>query len=228
MTDRRIGDKLIEHDLCEARLFADPDFDGETLLLALAISRALRDGCFALRRVRLETGPEDESAEAAPQRTSDALRRAQQTLRLGPDAGHRDPNWRLRRLIERDIPRYEIHPPECGHCDAPMVKRSGVCGQRTRNSVAVRSRDDGRLTWHFYCARHRDWGTELYRSRPDVADCPTPPCNAGGLLMRHFPDWDWETLYRWAYGRGWKEWKPPADAFPNVAGMWGGIFEASE
>lgn len=220
----RIGDPLIEHDQCEARLFADPARSHEQLLLALAISRALREGYAAMENLSLVATTDSADTEADARQAQDALRRAEELLGIGPDPKHRGSHWRLRHLIDTDRPRYEPPPPpQFGPCEAPMVRRKGICGRQTSMHVRVRNRDDGTVTWRFCCTRHTLWGSELRQASPAASDCPAPLCNVGGFLLRHFPNWDWLTLYDWAHDG---EWTPPADVFPSVSRLWGGIFEA--
>lgn len=140
--------------------------------------------------------------------------RANRVLGFNPRGGPR-----LASLINDDRPRYE---PDRKHsawgdrtCSAPMIRRTGLCGQGA---------GDHDHSWHidpetgwrtpaWYCRRHRD----SYGRGLDVAlqatDFPEPIPNLGGLLpsyIVHKGGTDgWIRLYTWASDWHNSLWKPP-------------------
>lgn len=144
---------------------------------------------------------------------------------------------KLKELVRRDSPRYEIpdqHIIRGGSCEAkrmrPYIPRGPilraddlrrntdrVCGATARICVLERDLITGQHIHHWYCARHRD---EAERVREQLAPgndaAPEPVPNRGGLMPAYF-DCPWLDIYRWACGA---TWQPPvyglsADEWPD-------------
>lgn len=138
-----------------------------------------------------------------------------------------DPNWWIRRVIEKDIPRYDCPPPPDDGCLAPMIQREGPCGKR----AIVRGQDrdplTGEATPYAFCSRHRnhrdDWQIQQNLKQWVENGRPSPPPNAGGILRRYL-DADWDHLYRWAtpYITPLEGAKPPTLPKPNLRLITGG------
>lgn len=109
--------------------------------------------------------------------------------------------------IEQDCPRYEP-PPLAAECEALMIRRDGMCGQRASSHVAVTNPADG--TWRHvgYCRRHEadaDAVRDAERRRRKAGGIPGPVPNAGGLLPCYLR-WNWPYAYRQARS----DWEAPA------------------
>jgi hypothetical protein len=120
---------------------------------------------------------------------------------------HMDGWRRFWRTIGQDCPRYES-PPLPAECEAPMIRRDGMCGQRAAYHEAVTNPVDG--TWRHvgYCRRHEanaDAVRDAERRRRKAGGIPDPPPNAGGLLPCYIR-WNWPEAYRQARS----DWEPPA------------------
>lgn len=115
---------------------------------------------------------------------------------------------RIWQVIADDAPRYE--PPELAkqwnrQCEAPMIRREGLCGKHA--SSAIRITDPGDGTWRMaaHCSRHEDWGHHMHlreRALQQAGGIPEPMPNTGGLLPCHFTG-DWARNYETARP-GWK------------------------
>jgi len=131
-------------------------------------------------------------------------------------------DWRFWRLIEQDVPRYE--PPGDllygRQCEAPMIRKPGLCGKRGCTWFRVTDPSDG--TWRIasYCTRHEALAAQVHAAQIRQAKAggvPEPFPNAGGLLPSYF-GWDWPKSYAIAK----PGWKPPAagiraDDWPALA-----------
>lgn len=129
-------------------------------------------------------------------------------------------NFQFWEMIRSDLPRYEPESgSDTGRCEAPMLRREGVCGKSGNQSFTVTNPNDG--TWRLvsYCTRHRDVANKVYaaeRVRQEKG-VPEPLPNRGGLLPCYI-NWDWEANYRLARS----SWEPPkvgirADDWPVMA-----------
>jgi hypothetical protein len=131
-------------------------------------------------------------------------------------------NFQFWELIRSDLPRYE--PPrssESGLCEAPMIRREGLCGQNGTRSFHVTNPHDG--TWRLvsFCTRHGDVASKVAaaeRDRKAKGGLPDPLPNRGGLLPCYIR-WNWPAHYEEA---AIGDWKPPkvgicADDWPVMA-----------
>ena len=119
--------------------------------------------------------------------------------------------YSFRDAISEDAPRYE--PPHNGApwhrpCEAPMIRREGLCGQRGTWTQHVTDPATGRWRLAAWCSRHQEfyrkaWAAEQVRLK--VGTTPRPAPNTGGLLALHVPGKDWPNLYAWARSG----WEPP-------------------
>lgn len=139
--------------------------------------------------------------------------------------------YAVEKIIREDIRRYDAQkdPLNTKHfwsipCGAPMIRRSGTCGQHSTDRQLLVDHDTGRRQWHGACSRreHKQWLDKLWQQnrryqRPDAADQlkpPDPAANAGGVLARHLPEIDWPALYllvdpRWTPPPEETPWRPP-------------------
>lgn len=156
-----------------------------------------------------------------------------------PNRYGRGPLDTLLTVLRADIRRYSIeHDPDSrlkGYwdipCGAPMIKRSGPCGQHATDREEVADHDTGRRRYIGACSRpeHKKWLREVIkRNQADGNEAPVPAANAGGVLARHLPEIDWYVLYRyldskWGPPPEESPWRPPTlslhlgDAEPTVA-----------
>ena len=198
MSDADTG-RLHAYDAQVRRMAADPDMRGDVLAVGLAMAWLYR-----------EEGPVDitMSRIAAAAKLDGPGRRGPAKITPGRNL------YLLQEAVACDAPRYEMDIPRVSQCEAPMVRKKGLCG-RHPTVVAFSSRDwaDGTRIHHAFCRRHYDAGMELGRSlrerderlRAGRGDPPRPAANTGGVLARHFPGVDWEPVYSWAR----TGWVPP-------------------
>jgi hypothetical protein len=118
--------------------------------------------------------------------------------------------YRFWEAIRADLPRYE---PEGWHyqggeCEAPMIRRGGLCGKRATTAFQVTDPKDG--TWRMagFCNRHEEYSRQVdatERARQASGTLPVPLPNAGGLLPCYVG-------FRWPdlYAKVDPHWKPPA------------------
>ena len=152
-----------------------------------------------------------------PKRGEDNWRfwgRATEILGADGHAGRRQ-RPRLAVLLDADAPQYEPdwQAPEWrdDSCQAPMIRRAGLCGQPSSTHAA---RVDPATGWEvpvWYCSRHREFGRQV-QAAYKTAHKPEPIPNRGGLLpsyLRHRAgDGGWVKLYGWASKWCHSGWKP--------------------
>lgn len=143
-------------------------------------------------------------------------------------SNHRSPNYWIRQVIQKDIPRYDPpRPDDHQGCLAPMIQREGNCGKRAIVSGIDRDPLTGVGVPYAFCSRHRnhrdDWKIQQNIKQWVENGKPSPPPNAGGVLRRYF-DSDWDALYKWAapYITALKGEKPPTLPKPNLTLIHGG------
>jgi hypothetical protein len=197
MADRDLKRILSVHDLI-ARIYADDrfpppgHFDGDLRMFAITVTWA----------VGVERAPKGER-----------FKRVCEVMHLD--------NSRFWELIRADLPRYEPERgSDTGLCEAPMIRREGVCGKHGMQGFHVTNPHDG--TWRLvsYCSRHRDVANKVWaaeKARKDRGDLPEPLPNRGGLLPCYIR-WNWEKNYKLAQS----SWTPPkvgicADDWPVMA-----------
>lgn len=122
-------------------------------------------------------------------------------------------------LLADDLPRYEVDrsTPEWldQTCSAPMIRRSGVCGQQARDNSYTADPVTGWRTPVWFCRRHEDFGRAADRA---LEQAPEPVPNRGGLLPGYFRlkggMASWEQNYRWAAHQAdpfrYEAWQPPS------------------
>ncbi|MCA9843231.1 MAG: hypothetical protein KC491_01140 [Dehalococcoidia bacterium] len=159
---------------------ADPDLTGDAELFAFCLLAHLTE-----KRL---TGRNNNWIEAVGEMMS-------------PDADHGA--WSCRRVIAKDIPRYE----------PPILKTRGCIALKSRGPNAGkpcgkggstwldRDPSTGEARWLSYCPRHMPAGA--HQSRQDrhrhweLNGKPMPPANTGGVLARYFST-NWAKMYAWA------------------------------
>lgn len=179
------AERLRLYDEQVRRMIADPDMPGDILAVGMALAWLYR-----------ERGPETLT-------TADITK-----------AAHLPGRHELERRISEDAPRWQIDYPRASRCEAPMIRRPGLCGKHPTSLIYTSQNwEDGTRTYHAFCTRHRQHGEQLHRDlmardkqlREERGNPPEPMPNRGGLLARHFPRVDWDIIYKWAR----PHWKPP-------------------
>lgn len=130
-------------------------------------------------------------------------------------------------LVADDLPRYDIdRRTPAWHdqtCAAPMIRRSGLCGQEARDHSYSVDPETGWRTPIWYCRRHEAFGRQVDRG---LVASPEPIPNRGGILPTYFrladgPD-GWVKNYRWAAHQAdpfrTTVWEPPSHGI--VAADW--------
>jgi hypothetical protein len=127
----------------------------------------------------------------------------------------------LRRLMERDIRRYD-HTADSSAgshwsviCGAPMIRRQGPCGTSATDRRLLVDHDTGRQQYIGACSRkeHKQWMETTYdrnRRGEERATPPRPAANTGGVLARHLPEVNWDAIYLYYDPR----WTPPPEESP--------------
>ncbi len=184
----------------------DPDLDGDAKLFAILVVTLIHQ-----RRV---AGRKD-------------LKRRSMFQQIAQLSNKRDPNFWIRRVIEKDIPRYEPPPAVDKGCLAPMIQREGPCGKTAIISGWDRDPYTGVATRYAFCSRHRNHADD-WRIKQNIKQWidngqPSPPPNSGGVLRRYFAA-DWDALYKWAapYLAPLEGEKPPTLPKPNLRLITGG------
>lgn len=124
----------------------------------------------------------------------------------------------VKRIFEMDARTYRPPQPNWdGKCEAPMIRRDGLCGQHATGHGYLTDWDTGEQELIWSCARHHAWRQDLIKrnqaAKPQRAALPA--ANHGGVLAKHFPEIDWPKIWTWAAGSRWIEhpeqepWKPP-------------------
>lgn len=140
--------------------------------------------------------------------------------------GESKKDYRVKRVIREDIPRYEASGAACSGCVAPMIRREGLCGKNTYTSWIDRDPLTGDARWVGYCTRHYGHDKDMeHRRRLEEWRAngePSPPPNRGGVLARHISA-DWPHLYEWAAPHmtpleGGKEATQPRPVFELIRG----------
>ncbi|MFI7890849.1 hypothetical protein ACIFUY_06250 [Streptomyces sp. CACIS-1.16CA] len=122
---------------------------------------------------------------------------------------------RLADLLYADRPRYDFPPLSYDQpCAAPMIRRTGLCGQPANDNDYETNPETGWKTPVYFCRRHEPWGRQLREQRQREPG-PEPIPNAGGLTPSYFANSDraaWARLYQEA--AVWKRdrsWAPPKE-----------------
>lgn len=118
-------------------------------------------------------------------------------------------DYRFWETIRADLPRYE--PDDKfgdGTCEAPMIRREGLCGKRGGTAFRVTNPSDGRWRIASFCTRHEEQARQVHQTemrRQNAGTLPEPLPNAGGLLPCYI-------RFRWPdlYAKADPGWKPPA------------------
>lgn len=175
-----------------AGMLTDPDCGGELFSLGVAL----------LDYAVLKTDTDETFAHYAD--------------RAWGKSGH----WQIRDVLRKDIRRYDaIRDAELSTpgrtCGAPMIRRTGPCGNSATIRRMLTDVDTGRRQWLAACARHREWFDAraiANRAAVDSADkAVIPAANAGGVLARHIPEIDWPALWVWFDPK----WTPPPESEPE-------------
>lgn len=133
-----------------------------------------------------------------------------------PPGRYRDA--RARSAVREDIRRYQPPNQNWIACAAPMVRRDGACGRHSTQTALLTNPETGERDWFGACNRqdHQTWWRKAIRENKaylDANPAPTPAANTGGVLARHFPEVDWEGLWKALDPR----WTPPPEREPLPA-----------
>lgn len=130
-------------------------------------------------------------------------------------------DYRIHGVLRSDIRRYDaIKDTEerdvARRCGAPMIRRQGPCGQSASRRAMLTDTLTGRKQWIAGCTRHEDWFNARVRENraevDEIAEAVRPPANAGGVLARHIPEIDWESV--WVKLD--PSWTPPPEQEPEA------------
>lgn len=131
-------------------------------------------------------------------------------------------NTRVRSVLRGDIRRYDAIKDADGtdparRCGAPMIRRQGPCAQSASLRSLLTDPYTGRRQWIAGCRRHEDWfKAQVRANRAAVEEMSTaerPPANAGGVLARHIPEIDWDSVW----SKLDPTWTPPPEVEPVEA-----------
>lgn len=148
------------------------------------------------------------------------------TALLGTKGTGRYERARIAHLVWGDRPRYErdrsVARWRYGPCEAPMVRREGLCGQSgVDNTYTV----DPETGWHtpvWFCRRHEQWAAHIEAARKS-APFVEPIPNAGGMLPAYLTHADgddgWAKLYDEAGDYLQETWRRP-EKYPFSADDW--------
>jgi hypothetical protein len=188
-------------------MWSDPELTGDLLAIGLYWAQALH------------------LSDGGPPATLSSLSTAQAVY------GHvNDQTWQaMRGTLLKDARRYDpFTDPRnqlfwSGACQAPMIRRNGLCGKpgnRTHGTV-VRDLETGERIYPPRCPRHIQWAEQTARTNkaawdalagPDGPGQPIPPANTGGVLRRHLPELDWPAYWTALDPR----WVEPPERVPFV------------
>lgn len=134
---------------------------------------------------------------------------------------------RIAEIVYADAPRYEMDWRGLEGCQAPMIRREGVCGGSAYGTSFTVDPATGWRTKVPHCRRHQEWGRKLDAAWRDGV-WPDPIPNHGGLMPSYFRlksgDEGWARVYQEAARACRRSWEPPkgyglaADSWP-VPGM---------
>lgn len=196
-------------------LLADPDVGGDLLLVGLWLARATTLHIPRHGANRWSTAAIARDVFADP--TVPLVGTRVQEVEIDGQVVHVN-RWaveKVHKLLADDRPHYDPwlddrRHPERHTCQAPMIRRAGLCGNPTSTDRMMTDPATGRRIRIGACNRHRDsdWYTttiDTWKQRATTATIPDPPANRGGILQRHIRlNWDaW-----WA--RHVPDWQPPA------------------
>lgn len=184
MTTKDLPGAFIARDRMLA-IAADPDLTGDTELFAFCLS------AYLIERRLTDRKKNNNWVEAIGDM-------------MMPQSTRVDSVRTVRRIIAKDIPRYE----------PPLTKTRGCIVLKSRGPNAGkpcgkggtfwldRDPETGEAEFLSYCARHLPAGVDGQSRRERAHQWvlngkPTPPANTGGVLARHFRA-DWAELYEWA------------------------------
>lgn len=134
--------------------------------------------------------------------------------------------WRRSRLglvLRSDIRRY-MPPSMPGTCGSP-TPRKPRCGRRASWHTYVQDQATGEKHPLESCSQHHAWfNNEDSKQEPQVGAVPLPYANTGGVLARHFPEFNWHRLWR-SLDSTWTplpERPEPEPATPELTAVTGG------
>ena len=145
---------------------------------------------------------------------------------LGVTGSGRYKRARIAHLIWDDRPRYERDRSagrwRYGPCEAPMVRRDGLCGQGGVDHTYTVDPDTGWHTPVWFCRRHEPWAGRIDAARRAAAPVEPIP-NTGGMLPAYLTHADgddgWAKLYDEAAAYLQESWKRPVK-YPFSADEW--------
>jgi hypothetical protein len=206
---RKDGDGGDGYDAFVNRVWQDRRHSPESRELILAMA-------WLMCRDPNRYGPDGEQVSAF-KRASDLL---------GYTGSGRHKRARIAHLLWDDRPRYEhdrsVGRWRYGPCEAPMIRRDGLCGQDGVNNTYTVDSDTGWHTPVWFCRRHEPWAAKIESARraaPRVEPIP----NTGGMLPAYLAHGDgddgWARLYDDAATYLQERWTRPVK-YPFSADRW--------
>lgn len=180
--------RLRRHDRRVAAMLADPECSGDLLLVGLVLARWLDFTYLPGGDVPDISNPEVEQIAFGGKG-----RRALQAVL--DDTRRYDPSS-------------DVH--QVTRCESPFTTSTGACASPAVKK-ALLHRQSGERRWVGTCLTHAVGFNTVVATQDATAVPVTGVANAGGVLARHLPEFDWPELYR-SFN---KSWKPPREAPPE-------------
>lgn len=179
---------LRRHDRRVAGMLADPDCVGDLLLVGLVLARWLD---FTYRSRTDGDGLSDAEIDQAV---------------FGGDG------QRVAQTVLKDVRRYDpvSDVDQLVTCGSPFSAGPGGC-RRPAVKKALLPDGGGEQRWVGSCIEHTVAFNASVVEHGSAAVPVTGVANAGGVLARHLPEFDWHEVYRSFDER----WKPPREAAPD-------------
>lgn len=179
---------LRRHDRRVAGMLADPECVGDLLLVGVVLARWLD---FTYRSSTDADGLSDAEIDQAV---------------FGGDG------QRVAQTVLNDVRRYDPtgDADQVTCCGSPFSAGPGGCRRPAVKKVRL-SQAGGEQRWVGSCIEHAVAFNALVVEHGALAVPVTGAANAGGVLARHLPEFDWHEVYRSFDER----WKPPREAAPD-------------
>lgn len=184
----RDGYWLRRHDRRVSAMLADPECVGDLLLVGLVLARWL-DFTYL-------TGAD----------VPDISNTDVEQIAFGGDG------WRSLQAVLDDTRRYDptSDASQVTRCGSPFTTSTVVCAAPAVKKALLHFQP-GERRWVGTCMAHTIGFNAVVATQDTTAVPVTGVANAGGVLARHLPEFDWPALYR-SFN---KSWKPPREAPPD-------------
>ena len=184
----RDGYWLRRHDRRVAAMLADPECVGDLLLVGMVLARWLDFTYLPGADVPDITNPEVEQ------------------IAFGGEGR------RTLHAVLKDTRRYDPanDARQVTRCGSPFTTSTGACGSQAVKKALLHLQS-GEQRWVGTCVTHGIEFNAIAAAQGATAEPVTGVANAGGVLARHLPEFDWPELYQ-SFN---KSWKPPREAPPD-------------